>query len=91
MLRKSEFRMPGTLLQGPGCLEDLGKEVEKLGCRKALIVSDEVMKKVGYVQKIETFLKNAGIDYAIFTDVWRASRYHAEAGLKVYRGEVRFS
>lgn len=88
MLRKSEFRMPGTLLQGPGCLEDLGKEVEKLGCRKALIVSDEVMKKVGYVQKIETFLKNAGIDYAIFTDVpGEPQDTYVEAGLKVYREE----
>jgi alcohol dehydrogenase class IV len=88
MLRKAEFRMPGTLLQGPGCLEDLGREVGKLGCKKALIVSDEVMKKVGYVQKVETLLKNAGVDYAVFTDVpGEPKDTYVEAGLEVYRTE----
>ncbi|MBC7077678.1 MAG: iron-containing alcohol dehydrogenase [Synergistales bacterium] len=88
MLRKAEFRMPGTLLQGPGCLEDLGREVGKLGCKKALIVSDEVMKKVGYVQKVETLLKGAGVDYAVFTDVpGEPQDTYVEAGLRVYREE----
>lgn len=60
MLHKTEFRMPRALLQGPGCLEDLGREAGKLGCKKALIASDEVIKSAGYVLEGRNTLKECG-------------------------------
>jgi len=54
-LKPFQVVIPPTILYGPGCLQNLGAKVKPLG-KKALIVTDEIMCKVGYVDKVKEIL-----------------------------------
>jgi len=69
MLKAVELRMPPVLLQGPGCLALMGKEVKRLGRKKALLITDKIMEKAGYVEKVGKILEEAGCSFAVFSDV----------------------
>ena len=54
--------------------------------KKALIVTDKVMIQLGNCAKVETALKNQGIDYAIYSEiVGEPTDIMIENGLKVYK------
>ena len=54
--------------------------------KKALIVTDKVMIQLGNCAKVETALKNQGIDYAIYSEiVGEPTDTMIENGLKVYK------
>lgn len=48
MQEVAEFRMPKIVLYGRNSLEKLGGQASKLG-RKAFIISDFIMGKLGYI------------------------------------------
>ncbi len=60
-----EFTTPRTIVMGEGALEYL-KEVEG---KRALIVTDKVIRGLGFVEKVAKHLKEAGMDVKVFDDV----------------------
>ncbi|MEC2799384.1 iron-containing alcohol dehydrogenase, partial [Bacillus thuringiensis] len=50
MQEVSEFRMPKSVLYGRNSLEKLGEQSKKLG-KRAFIVTDTIMEKLGYLEK----------------------------------------
>lgn len=86
MLKAVELRMPQALLQGPGSLGLLGKEVRRHGISKPLLVTDEIMVKAGYAAQVEKILSDAGASCVIFDKIGGEPRdIDVEAGLAVYR------
>src|SRR5438132_13850161 len=56
------YYLPTKILFGFGALKGLGEEVENLGARKALLVTDKVMEKTGIVSKVSAHLDGLGYD-----------------------------
>jgi alcohol dehydrogenase class IV len=51
-----QFRVPSTIVSGNGTAEGTGVYVKTLG-RKALIVTDNLLDKIGILNEIKTSLK----------------------------------
>ena len=64
----SEFRMPKSVLYGRNSLEKLGEQSKKLG-KKAFIVTDTIMEKLGYVEKCMQQLNKKGITVSTYNKV----------------------
>lgn len=80
-----EFIVPGQIITGSGALTMAEETLKGLG-KKALIVTDKVMIQLGNCAKVETALKNQGIDYAIYSEiVGEPTDIMIENGLKVYK------
>lgn len=80
-----EFIVPGQIVTGPGALDLAADTLGALG-KKALIVTDEMMIKLGNCAKVEQALKDRGVAYAVFSGVTgEPTDKMVEAGLKAYR------
>ncbi|WP_028783870.1 iron-containing alcohol dehydrogenase [Thalassobacillus devorans] len=62
------FQMPGTINYGRQSFETLGKEAAQRG-KKALIVSDKIMEKLGYVSEGRDYLTKANVESAVYLGV----------------------
>ncbi|MFB6466369.1 iron-containing alcohol dehydrogenase [Cytobacillus sp. Hz8] len=69
MLTPRRIYWPPINLVGPGSLKFFGEEVDKLGLKKALLVSDKVLSQNGIVKKVTDCLDQYGIAYSLFDDV----------------------
>ncbi len=84
--RNFEFRVPPVILSGVGCAEKVGAEAKRLAASKALIVSDEGLVKLGYVDRVKSSLEGSGLRVEIFNDVPREPEMgFVENGLKEFR------
>ncbi|MCE5287202.1 MAG: iron-containing alcohol dehydrogenase [Pelosinus sp.] len=63
------FFIPKTNLIGIGSIKDLTNELLSWKFKKALLVVDKNMLSLGYVEKVQTILKNLFISYDIFDGV----------------------
>lgn len=54
---------------GPGARKQLPEVIERLGKKKALVVTDKGLIKFGVAKMVTDVLDEAGIDYEIFSDV----------------------
>ncbi|WP_314108179.1 iron-containing alcohol dehydrogenase [Bacillus pseudomycoides] len=64
----AEFRMPKNVLYGRNSLDKLGEQAIKLG-KKAFIISDSIMKKLGYIDACVKLLKAKKIDVIPYENV----------------------
>lgn len=64
-----KFLMPSLSLMGVNCLNQVGEEVESLGFKKALIVTDKVLMEIGTVKKVLDVLEGKNVKYAIYDGV----------------------
>lgn len=64
----SEFRMPKSVLYGRNSLEKLGEQSKKLR-KRAFIVTDTIMEKLGYVEKCMQQLNKKGITVSTYNKV----------------------
>ena len=62
------FLVPKTIVAGDDALNTSMEHIRKLG-KKALIVTDETMCKIGTVSKLEAQLKEHAIDYFVYDGV----------------------
>ncbi len=62
------FYMPTLSIMGDGALASAGEHIKELGFKKAFIVTDHVLVKVGLVKKVTDVLDSASIDYVIFDE-----------------------
>lgn len=60
------YFIPTVNLFGPGCSEEVGEQAKLLGGKKALVVTDEHLHKIGMSKKIKKSLTDAGLKVAIF-------------------------
>jgi len=60
------FFMPSVNLMGPGSLKDAGSQIEALGFKKALIVTDKVLNEIGLVNKLTDVLESKGVGYVVY-------------------------
>ena len=51
---------------GVGSIQEIGKTSQRAGIKKALIVCDPMMVKIGYAAKISDILSKSGLDSVIF-------------------------
>lgn len=63
------FILPKTNLIGVGAIKDLPNELLDWKLKKALIVTDKNIIKLGYVEMVEMILKNLFISYDIFDGI----------------------
>ena len=68
MEKYAGFRMPQTIHYGRQAFEEIGKEA-KLRGEKALIISDKIMDKLGYINQACDYLKQAGVKHAVYVGV----------------------
>ncbi|MGG0656981.1 iron-containing alcohol dehydrogenase [Rummeliibacillus pycnus] len=59
---------PGTIIYGRNSFEEVGEYAKKLGT-KALIISDPIMEKLGFVNQCSTFLKGQGLGAASYLGI----------------------
>ncbi len=82
-----EFIVPGRIISGSGALEMAAPTIGSLG-RKAMIVTDEVMIRLGNCAKVEEALKSQGVDYCIYSAInGEPNNGMIEKGLELYRQE----
>lgn len=80
-----EFIVPGKIISGSGALEAAESALSSFG-KKALIVTDKVMIDLGNCAKVETALKNEGVDYVIYSDITgEPTDVMIDGGVKVYK------
>lgn len=60
------FFMPTVNLMGKGSTKQVGERIKILGCKKALIVTDVWLNKLGVVDKVKEYITSAGIEVAVF-------------------------
>jgi len=68
-VEKRVFQMPSRVLFGLGAVENAGEELKGLQAKKALLVTDKIMVKVGMVDKVTGNLDNHGIEHTIYDRV----------------------
>ncbi len=70
MLKQKVFRLPPTVIFGCKSADKVGEESQKIGGRKALIVTDEILAKLGTLEPIKQSLKKEKIEYAVFDKIF---------------------
>ncbi|MDD6370793.1 iron-containing alcohol dehydrogenase [Galactobacillus timonensis] len=82
-----EFLVPGHIITGAGALNAAEKIFPTMG-KKALVVTDPVMIKLGNCAKVEAALKQEHVPYAVYSDiVGEPNNIMVENGLRKYREE----
>ncbi len=64
-----ELYQPVHLIIGEGCIREIPRHIDTFGGKKALIVTDRGLLKIGTVKMITDVLDGVGKPYAIFADV----------------------
>ena len=64
-----EFFIPQNITVGAGTLAKLPECAKKLGGSHAMLISGPTLRKMGVVDKVADYLKDAGMAVDIFTDV----------------------
>lgn len=81
-----EFRVPSVILSGPDCVNNLGAEIKRLNKKKALLITDEMMVKLGTAERISTILKDSGIETTVYSGVGgEPTDKIVEEGLKYFK------
>ena len=82
-----EFIMPGKIISGSGALEQAGGYLALLG-KKALIVTDTVMIKLGNLGQVTKVLDKAEVAYSVYDGIGgEPTDVMIEKGLDLYKEE----
>ncbi|WP_010631598.1 iron-containing alcohol dehydrogenase [Sporolactobacillus vineae] len=68
MAKAPVFRTPQSVIYGRGAFQALGEEVAQRG-KRALLISDPVMKRLGYVEEALAQLKKVNVTGTVYTGV----------------------
>jgi alcohol dehydrogenase class IV len=63
------WSFPTTIVFGAGAVRVVGDHVKRLGAKRALVVGDAGVVKVGIAERVRSLLEEAGIAAAVFSDV----------------------
>lgn len=77
---------PPVAILGYQCLEDIADYIKPLGFKKALIVTDPILPKIGLTKKLTDVLDKIGVGYALFDGAQpNPTVSNVNAGLKVLK------
>lgn len=62
------FTIPGKIISGEGALELSGADLQRLG-KHALIVTDEMMEKLGNLKRVTDVLDRQQVEYTVYTGI----------------------
>ena len=80
------FRLPQVLITGAGASAQVGEEIGKLKVKKALMVTDQVLVRLGALDGIKKVLQQSGVPFAVFDAIsTEPTMNFVSEGLKVYR------
>ncbi len=80
------FRLPQVLITGSGASEQVGEEIQKLKGQKGLIVTDQVLVKLGALDGVKQALQRSGVPFAVFDAIsTEPTADFVREGGKVYR------
>jgi len=86
MLPTRAFIIPPVLITGSGSSEKVGEESKKLGVKKALIVTDEVLSKLGVLEGVKKALTDNKIQFAVYDKISTEPTVdYVKEGLKTYK------
>ena len=86
MLPARQFMIPPILITGSGSSEKVGEESKKLGVKKGLIVTDEVLSKLGMLDGVKKSLSESKIQFAIYDKISTEPTVdYVKEGLKTYK------
>ncbi len=75
-----------TLFTGEDSSLELCESIAQMGTKKLLIVTDQMLVKLGLLKKIENTLSNNGVEFVIYDGVLPDPTYdQVESGLKIYK------
>jgi alcohol dehydrogenase len=63
------WQLPTKVIFGIGKAKEIGNQAKALGATKVLVVSDPVLRKIGLVDEIGGYLKDAGLAWAVYDGV----------------------
>jgi alcohol dehydrogenase class IV len=80
------FLVPPVLIFGSGASAQVGEECRRLGVNKGLVVTDEVLLKLGVLDDIKQALKQAKVQFAVYSGVFTEPTVEfVQEGLKSYQ------
>lgn len=86
MLTTRAFLIPPVLIIGSGASEKVGEESKKLGVKKALIVTDQIMVKLGVVEGIKKSLDQNKLQFIVYDGVATEPTVdYVREGLKIFK------
>lgn len=86
MLPARTFLIPPVLITGSGSSEKVGEESNKLGVKKAFIVTDQVMVKLGVLEGVKKALEQSKIQFIIYDAVATEPTVdYVKEGLKIFK------
>lgn len=68
MINTCVYYQLNPVLFGNGTIKYAGEKAREIGISKALVVSDEGVKKAGHVAALEEILRSAGIQYVVWSE-----------------------
>ena len=85
MMQTFQFKAPSVIVNGPGAAKEVGSFAKGLG-KKALIVTDNLLEKIGLLDEIKKALEVAGIPFTTYDKVvTEPTMDYTGEGLKIYR------
>lgn len=82
------FFMPVVNLMGPGSVKEVGPQAAGLGLKKALIVTDVGMEKLGVADQIKDILDASGVKAVIFSGAQpNPTDKNVHDGFKIFQDE----
>jgi len=88
MAASKPFYMPPIVHFGENAAGQVGVEARRFRSKKALIVTDKILREIGIVQPILDSLATEGIETVIYDGVdSEPTLAHVETGLEIYRQE----
>jgi len=85
MMQTYQFKAPSVIVNGPGAAKEVGSFAKGFG-KKALIVTDNLLEKIGLLNEIKKSLEGAGVSFAIYDKVVsEPSMEYTEEGLKAFK------
>jgi alcohol dehydrogenase class IV len=66
------FNIPPSIVVGKGATEQLASEIKKLGCSKALLVTDEFMVSSGTTGRFQKIIEEANLGFALLRNSVKA-------------------
>ncbi len=80
-----QFKVPPLVVCGPGAAKEAGSHAKGLG-KKALIVTDIALEKLGLLDEVRNSLEIAGVPFAVYNKViTEPTMGFVEEGLKVFK------
>ena len=85
MSQTRQFRAPPVISTGPGAAKEAGAHARRLG-KKALIVTDSNLEKIGLLADVKASLDAAGVGYAVYDRVvMEPIVEYVDDGLRAFR------